>query len=1125
MDYSLLRHPAASSSSPFSFLSTLPPLTRRLCLQHASFSSLPAHTQLLHEDEHPRYMYAVLQGSLSLFVRGEEGDELCVGAVRRGESVGAIGMLYGSDDMYSRRYRGEYRDRDSNRNREYSPANEERPIAQLSSAVVQPTASSSNRSSVIRRSSFSPGLSALPPPPVLPSAVALSYQLHRYGVTAITNVQTDVAVFDLSALQLLLSPSTGWQPSFQQLFPFVHRLPLLLPCSHYRLMQLMHVSRLMYFQRGEWLELQGEESDGLHIVVSGEVEIVRELETAGGGKARDVVLGRLGEGELVGDGCVQSEPWLPYVSVRAACRVSTLFISRPLLSALLPRALWKQLRDSHRRRLEHYQQRVAHTLTLIRRHVHVAERAVSARSKSPLLAITEQRNRDDRKEGLRAREHKRTKGDEDVAPALVMSSEAPKASDADDDHEGGMQELHHCFQQLMRGRDGSEGNVTRHFGVRKRWRWAISAVVYLARVGMAFLVRDKDGRDEHDEQTSIDAAFAAYTKKSTVAQPSLLHNRTSRRHSITSTTTTRLSQHGRHSIDTSHVEPPSPRSGSAGRRSSVSSVSSVGGRSHYVHHRSVSINVHELDRLEGKLARVRDEEERERRSEEEKRQIAQRMEQVAEEAEAEERQEEETRQASSTFLTATDDVELAEQFRAPSRSSLSLSRHSLYETAATMDVQRVQPTDEERQYMEAAADRMTEDDTTSLAYMRRHSHRRRHFRASSASLLIKQTAQLAQHRRGSEDEARLQEEERSAQHAFASLWAPTTHRVQPSQSTDMWAPPALSAVPILDEQPTFTAITAPVQRKPAADVPAGECCLRLSALIAADGSGSIRKPARYFPDLFVSLFPASAVSLRSVHFSPASSFYYLHLSSTTLSAAMIHSRLRDALLPTFPSLVSLLVDIASLGSGQLRCLWMRGSGQRVESEKRRGQEAALLATRDELVRQLRAMGWAGRWTSDGLTAHSAEEGMHEETEEKELMTDHSRSKQPTERNEAVLAANRELPPLRSARRPPLQTVAWLSPFARSQQRRSEVKQREQQREAATERRERGEGQGERIDGIRGGPEMALGGGVVRARRPLRGEEVATARFEKQKRRMWRAAALVAEERQRRMGSTVPTVGL
>ena len=1072
MDYALLRHSAATSSSPFSFLSTLPPLTRRLCLQHASFSSLPAHTQLLHEDEHPRYMYAVLQGSLSLFVRGEEGDEVCIGAVRRGESVGAIGMLYGSDDMYSRRYRDEHKDGDRGGHSDHSAADDRH-----SHPHPHPQPSThSNRSSVIRRSSFSPAMSALPPSPMLPSAVILSSQLHRYGVTAITNVQTDVAVFDLSALQLLLAPSTGWQPHFRQLFPFLQRLPLLLPCSHYRIIQLMHVSRFMCFQRGEWLELQGSESDGLHIVVSGEVEIVRELQTDGGGKARDVVLGRLNEGEVVGDGCAQSEQLLAYTSVRAACRVSTLFISRQLLSALLPRALWKQLRDSHKRRLDHYQQRVAHTVSFIRRHVHVSERTHSTRKKAPLLAITEQRTRDDRKEGLRAREHKRTKGDEEIAPALVMSADAPRAAEADDDPEGGMADLHACFQQLMSGRAGSEGNVTRNFGVRKRWRWAISAVVYLTRVGMAFLVREKD---EH----GIDAAFTAYTKKSAVAQPSLLHNKIVRRQSVQA----QHIQHARQLINAPHVEPHSlaTSASSAGRRSSVASVSTGSGRSHYVHRRSVSVNVHELSRLEGKLSRVQDEEDRERRAEEEKRQIALRMEQVAEEAEAEEQQEAERELAGTTFLTATDDVEDTQ--RRPSsglpRSSISLPRHMSADQAALRSMQRVQPTDEERQHTEAAADTVTERDSSSLVYMRKHSHRRRHFRASSAALLVKETARLAQHSKGSEEEAQEEEEARSAQQAFASLWAPSTRRVQAITPLDMYAPP--STLPSLDEQRDFASITSPPPRRVTLDVPAGECCLRLSALIAANGSSGIQKPARYFPDLFVSLFPASAVSLRSVHLSPASSFYYLHFASTTLPAAMIHSRLRDALLPTFPSLLSLVVDVASLGSGQLRCLWMRGGGQRVETETRRGQQAALLATRDELVRQLRDMGWTARWTTGEATAGRVVEKESEE-EQKELLAEDCDRQQQNDRHVEGPAVSRELPPLRSARRPPPQTEAWQSPFARREQRRLQEKQRGKQREAVTEKRERGEGPWERTDSSREA-EVVLGGGVVKARRKLRAE--------------------------------------
>ena len=1099
MDYSLLRHPAASSSSPFSFLSTLPPLTRRLCLQHASFSSLPAHTQLLHEDEHPRYMYAVLQGSLSLFVRGEEGDEVCVGAVRRSESVGAIGMMYGSEDMYIRRYRGEHRDRDRDRHTDHSSSTDEHNSPSVHPTTLQPPLSQSHRNSIVRRSSFSPAMSALPPPPALPAAVTISNQLHRYGVTAITNVQTDVAVFDLSALQLLLAPSTGWRPYFQTLFPFMQRLPLLLPCSHYRLMQLMHVGRLMHFQSGEWIELQGGESDGLHIMVSGEVEVVRELEAEGGGQARDVVLGRLGEGEVVGDGCVQGELWLSYTSVRAACRVSTLFLSRHLLTALLPRAMWKQLRDSHKRRLEHYQQRVAHTVSLIRQHVHVSERTLSTRKKSPLLAITDQRSRDDRKEGLRAREHKRTKGDEEIAPALIMSSEAPKAAEADDDAEGGMQELHVCFQQLMCGRDSSEGNVTRHYGVRKRWRWAISAVVYLARVGMAFLVHEKHGKDEHEDEHSIESTFAAYTKKSTaVAQPSLLHNRIGRRQS----TLARTSQQGRQSIDTSHVEPHSPAFSGANRRSSIASMSSGGGsRSHYVHYRSASVNVHELDRLEGKLARVKDDEERERRADEERRHIAQRILEVAEEAEAEER-----RDASTTFLTATDDVEVtAGQFSPLALASLSPSRDVSEVQAALVSIERVQPTSEEREHTEAAADRITGDDSSSIAYMRKHSHRRRHFRASSASLLVKQTAHFALPTKGSEEEARADEEARSAQHVFASLWAPSTHRLQPAQPLDMFALPPAPTAP--DEQPEETAITAPPRRKSAADAPAGESCLRLSALNAVDGTSGIRKPARYFPDLFASLFPASAVTLRSVHFSPASSFYYLHFWSATLSAAMVHSRLRDALLPTFPSVLSLLVDVASLGSGQLRCLWMRGSGQRVESESRRGQEAALLATRDELVRQLREMGWAGRWTADKATAETAEQrDTTEEQKEQTVEPDHQQQH------------TRELPPLRSAHRQPHDTVAWHSPFARTQQRRVEAQEREKLREAALVRRERGEGPWDLTNGERGQAAVVLGGGIVKARRKLRGVEVALAGFDRQKRTMGRARAIMAEAKQKRMQS-------
>jgi len=1133
MDYSLLRHPAASSSSPFSFLSSLPPLTRRLCLQHASFSSLAAHTQLLHEDDHPRYMYAVLQGSLSLFIRGEEGDEQCVGAVRRGESVGAIGMLYGSDDMYSRRYRGEH-------SKEHTQAGEEeREAAQLSPAPNPPPPSGSTRSSIIRRSSFSPGLSALPPPPALPTALLMSSQVHRYGVTAITNVQTDVAVFDLSALQLLLAPSTGWQPYFQKVLPFAQRLPLLLPCSHYRLMQMMHVARLMHFQRGEWIELQGGESEGLHILVSGEVELVRELEAEGGGKARDVVLGRLGEGEVIGDGYVQSEPWLPYASVRAACRVSTLFISRQLLPALLPRALWKQLRDTHRRRLEHYQQRVAHTVALIQRHVPVVERVRSTRKKSPLLAITEQRNRDDRKEGLKSREHKRTKGDEE-ATALVMSSEAPKGDVADDGEEGGMQELHVCFQQLMRGRDGSEGNVTRHFGVRKRWRWAISAVVYLARVGMAFLVHNRDKEEQEDEH-SIDATFAAYTKKGSVPQPSLLHNRIQHRGS----TLTRLSQHSRRSIDTTYAEPHSPHSSSsASRRSSNASAS--GSRSHYVHHRSVSVNVRELERLESKLARVKDEEERERavslRLEEEKQQIAQRMAQVAEEAELEEHELEEEegdarKQASTTFLTSTDDVEqdAAERAFIPvPHFSLPLSQPPSAEKETPVDMQRVQPTDEERQHTEAASERLTEDDTTSLAYMRKHSHRRRHFRASSASLLVQQTAQLAQlssssrssHNNG-DAEMRPEDETSSAQQAFACLWAPSTQRVATAQSADGGAqPPTPLAVGGLQSNLAATTSATLLARKAAPDTAAGECCLRLSSLNAADGSIGVRKPARYFPDLFVTLFPAAAVTLRSIHFSPASSFYYLHFSSSTLSAAMIHSRLREALLPTTPSVVSLLVDVASLGSGQLRCLWMRGGGQHVEQEKRRGQEAALLATRDELVRQLREMGWAGRWTTDETApdedAQTTRTARQEE-EKQSLTTTHSPSLHQPKQQQA--ASSQPLPPLRSARRhttqpsPPSQPSGpWQSPYTRTQASKQSAQQRELARIAATQARERGEGQGEPEPGRRGstGSEVVLGGGLVKSRRRLKGVEAETARFDRQKRKMWRAQNIVLDDKQQRM---------
>ena len=91
MDWSVLRH-GSSASGPLSFLSSLPPLTHRLCFRHAAFVSLPPYTPLFHEDDRAAQLYVVLQGGLAVFMRGEEEEgEAGEERTRRSSSSAASG--------------------------------------------------------------------------------------------------------------------------------------------------------------------------------------------------------------------------------------------------------------------------------------------------------------------------------------------------------------------------------------------------------------------------------------------------------------------------------------------------------------------------------------------------------------------------------------------------------------------------------------------------------------------------------------------------------------------------------------------------------------------------------------------------------------------------------------------------------------------------------------------------------------------------------------------------------------------------------------------------------------------------------------------------------------------------
>ena len=1050
MDWSVLRQGSGSSSGPLSFLSSLPPLTQRLCFAHASFSSVPAHTTLFHEDDCPVHMVVVLSGSLSVFVRNEEGDDVCLGGVRRGESIGAMGLMYGSGDMHAKR-RALLPAHSAHPKTDLHPPHgpEESTAAATGHSPQTAEASLAQRRGSVtaasRRASVMSALLSSTFPSCTPAS-AEQHTQHRYSITAVTNTHCDLALFDRAALSVLLLPSTGWSPPFLPIISFLQQHPLLLPLSHYRLLQLTHACRPMRFSRGEYLLLQGHDSDGVHFIVDGDCELLREVEGAESGplpaKARDLVVARAGPGELIGDCCVSEGQQAAYLSVRAVSRLSTLYIPRLLFLSVTPRSLQKALREEEGRRRQHRQQRVATTMATIAQHVRVIEVARSARKRSPMVRLYEDRDREDRREGHRAKEHRRAKGENPEGPFQLTSGDRHThqlPSPADDSAGGplsGMEELRHCFEQLLKAR---EGNVTRSFGVRKRWRYAITAIVYILRLGMSFLIKT---RDERVAEERLRQMF-----KDSTAPP----QRTPPRRQ-------------------SAVVPAHLRSGSVSGKGA-----GVGGGGRHVFQRRASVSLVELDHGDAAMERITEEEKAVARKEDEAREHLQRLIDLANgvpepgnsvadaalpRADGHAAREEE---AMTTFLTGTDDMDEIRGDLPPPPTAGSSSVFEVIEGRLRLD--------------EPVTGAMEDGDQTSLSFLRRDSVRPRRFvRVDGADAAEQREAK----RLRAEREA-AEQQQRSAQRSFASLWV---------------RPIAASTNPRASSQPSSPTFLRPLQPILAADAPATSpwvACLRLSSVpsLPRTSDESVGHPALAIPDVFFDLF-ASTASLRAIHTSTLSSFLYLTYSHSAVAPAAVEVRLVEQLRgmagwERVGAVGVLCVDWT--GAAGLELLWGR-AGQRGEDVSGRPQTAngrtgALQLRERELAHT------AGRLVHDLSTMQRPSTSVLGLDDAQDLRVAMKASTLAEERKERMASAPSAPPLLPPSRFPPLSPrvsapapkTCWRSPFSVREASAAQARRRARKREQQEADQRAGYGAGDQADEV----PLHFGGGIVKARRLVTSE--------------------------------------
>ena len=1138
MDWSVLRH-GSSASGPLSFLSSLPPLTHRLCFRHAAFVSLPPYTPLFHEDDRAAQLYVVLQGGLAVFMRGEEGgggggggeDEAqqLIGCVRRGETVGAIGMLHGSDNMHGDR-----------RHRRQAGAETEQTQADSGS---------------LPHSSFH----------------------HRYGVSALTTVQTSLAVFDRSALSVLLSPSVGWHPPFLSLFSFLSSHPLLLPLSHFRLLQLAHAVRPMHFSTGEMLQLQGHDSDGVHLLMQGECELIREVEreeqeeegqpaaspAAGARRVRVLVLGRAEAGELLGDCCLADGGLTAsFVSVRASIRSCSLFVPKQLFTALMPRSALRAMREMEGKRRQARQERLQAMLSLLAPFVRLREVRKSTRRRSPMLAAYEARDREDRREGHRARERRvRAEMTEDGGSSGVVLADAISsqqelgaiAAEREQTAEaaaaaagtaagaaGRMEELQAEFQLLMRAKDG---NVTRGFGVRKRWRWAISAAVYLLRAGMAFLLSGQAAADDAGQHDGSRAAsFASPTAGSDRERwerQTGMRRRSSTmeglRPRIRSSLITLRPRHS--SVEQDASAPPS----ASPAASSPPPPPPAGRDSHYLHRRAISVNVALLSKADAAMAHIAQEEQSMRQQEEDDRQhLRQLMRQVDEEdsplsADA---------GPSFTFLTATDDVEQVAA-ALPSAASAGSADSPAAGEQLQPEQQEAQAQEAEREGQDASApvqdtvwEQQTaeeDDDPTSLAFLHSQPYNGRHVRLAQPLAQFEQQLEAAvrvaaagAHRR----QPVTGEEGSSAQSALAALWN-NSKPVRAALSRASVRP--VSPAPVPAATPKLELPSVPAPPSP----PAGHACMRLALSSQPPSQETSRLPRRaeaLFLNVFATAFSPPArsaprvplASLRAVQVSISSSFFYLSYYSTLLSTADVeHLVVKQLRSDGWEDAQTQAVDATSVCGAGLQLLWRRGAAsvpvagswdgeQRLREEEQRQTDVQLqlLRTRDRVLLELQ------RLQPQQAAIAAADSAWQEETKEQ---TTQPLSTSPSHTTAAAAAASSsfssaQLPPLLPpCRRQRKERQQWASPFALTEQSRAQEKLRRQERqlegeEAETERQQRREQQaGAESDAAAA---LTFGGGIVRRRRLLTAEaDVMTQRFDRRKKSMGSLLQQLSRRRQ------------